>query len=142
MATLAELVSELKALRKGRGLLVSETAGRIAPALREISGVTEGDGPADIRDKVAQRLVHLADDLAIDLRLAVLAALAILPDARLRLYQDRTAWVATKLGRDARTVRRRVDEGIHQLAQLAQLGTPPPSVTGPDPNAPRAGWHT
>lgn len=140
MATLAELVSELKVLRKGRGLLVSDIDRRIGPALREIAGVTERDGPADIRDKVAQRLVELADDLAIDLRLAVLAALAILPDARLRLYQDRTAWVAGKLGRDARTVRRRVDEGIHQLAQLAQLGTPPPA--GPDPEIPRPGWHT
>jgi hypothetical protein len=39
------LVSELKGLRKGRGILASPIEGRVGPALRALCSVT-GQGPA------------------------------------------------------------------------------------------------
>jgi hypothetical protein len=121
MVVLAELVRELKTLRKGRGLLASHIGERIGSTLRAICGVTDDDGPAVIRQKVARRLESLAGDLPADLRIAVLAAFAICPDARLPFYQDRVSWTARRINRDPRTARRRIDAGIVHLAQLATV---------------------
>ncbi|MEV7095933.1 hypothetical protein AB0M80_24100 [Amycolatopsis sp. NPDC051045] len=86
-----------------------------------------------IRAKVAGRLTELAAHLSEDLRLAVLAAFAISPEARRPLYQERVRWAADRLDRDPRTVRRRVDEAIDLLAELA---------TGTPVSAPPGSWHT
>ncbi|QFZ24047.1 hypothetical protein EKG83_05440 [Saccharothrix syringae] len=73
-----------------------------------------------MRRKVSARLAELAGRLPADLRLATLAAFAIDDDARqLPLYQDRVHWAAVRMDRDPRTVRRRVDEAINHLAELA-----------------------
>lgn len=135
MATNTELVGDLKSLRKGRGLFAGNVADRVGGTLRALCGVTAEDGPAEIRYRVAHRVRHLAADLPDDLRVAVLAAFGMLPAARHPLYQDRVAWVATHIDREPRTARRRIDEGIHQLAQLA--GTPLRVSTPPG-----SGWHT
>src|SRR5262245_52376465 len=119
MAAHAELVSDLKALRKGRGLYVNNVGDRVGHTLRDLCGVTEQDGPGEIRFRVAQRLEHLAVDLPDDLRVAVLAAFGMLPAARHPLYQERVSWIAQRIGRDPRTARRRIDDAIAQLAQLA-----------------------
>lgn len=134
MAADAQLVSDLKALRKGRGLFVNNVGERVGHTLRDVCGVTEQDGPVEIRHRVAQRIAHLAGDLPDDLRLAVLAAFGVLPDARRPLYQDRVDWIAARIGRDPRTARRRIDDGILQLAQLACA--PARAVEA------AAGWHT
>lgn len=125
---LPELVNELKMLRKGRGLFVSHIDERVGTALRAACAVTEEDGPAQIRQKVFSRLENLARDLPTDLRVAVTAAFGIAPDARLPLYQDRVSWAASKLNRDPRTARRRIDDGIHHLAQLAAVSPPEPAA--------------
>lgn len=125
MVVLADLVHELKALRKGRGIYASHIGQRVGPALRAVCGVTAEDGPAVIRRKVAAQLEELSAGLPPDLRVAVLAAFAISPATRLPLYQDRITWVAAQLDRDPRTARRRIDEGIHQLAELASI----PAIT-------------
>lgn len=130
-----ELVRELKSLRKGRGLFASRIDERVGPALREVCAVAEDDGPAAIRQKAADRLTELAGQLPEDLRLATRAAFAIGAEVRLPLYQDRVRWAAIRLDRDPRTVRRRVDEAITQLAELAaaapatRIGLP---VVAPD----------
>ncbi len=129
-AMLTDLVDELKILRKGRGLFVRHIDERVGSALRTVCDVTDDDGPAEIRQKVGQRLGILARSLPPDLRIAVTAAFAIAPDVRLPLYQDRVSWAAARLNRDARTARRRIDDGIHHLAQLAALAAPEKSVTG------------
>ncbi len=133
---LANLIEELKILRKGRGLFVSHIDERVGVTLRTVCEVTEADGPAEIRYKVGERLGNLAKKLPPDLRIAVMAAFAIVPDARLPLYQDRVSWAAAKLNRDPRTARRRIDDGIHHLAQLATMSGPRPVALG------SAGWHT
>ncbi len=137
MAAHAELVSDLKALRKGRGLYVNNVAERVGHTLRDLCGVTEQDGPGEIRVRVAQRLEHLAVDLPDDLRIAALAAFGMIPAARRPLYQERVTWIAERIGRDPRTARRRIDDAIHQLAQLACT---PLRLRGAIESA--AGWHT
>lgn len=136
MSGRADLVRELKTLRKGRGLYASRFEERVGPTLRAACEVTDGDGLMVVRQKVAARLRELADQLPDDLRLATLAAFAINSEARLPLYQDRVHWAAVQVDRDDRTVRRRVDEAIDQLADMA---TASPRSR---PDAPVSGWHT
>jgi hypothetical protein len=132
----AELVRELKSLRKGRGLLASRIEDRVGPGLRAACEVTEGDGMVVIRQKVAGRLAELVEQLPEDLRLPTRAAFAIDGEARQPLYQERVLWAAVRVDRDPRTVRRRVDEAINELAELA-ISTPPGQVVGPTDS-----WHT
>jgi len=134
---LPELIGELKTLRKGRGLFVSQIGERVGNSLRTLCAVTDEDGPAEIRQKVGERLEYLARNLPADLRVAVMAAFAIAPDARLPLYQDRVSLAAAKLDRDPRTARRRIDDGIQHIAQLATASSP--AVTRP---AASTDWHT
>lgn len=138
MAAHAELISDLKALRKGRGLYVNNVGERVGHTLRDLCGVTEQDGPGEIRFRVAQRLEHLAVDLPDDLRVAVLAAFGMIPAARHPLYQERVSWIAQRIGRDPRTARRRIDDAIHQLAQLAVTPLRIRNATEPA----TVGWHT
>src|ERR1700754_3464822 len=133
---LPDLIGELKTLRKGRGLFVSQIGDRVGDTLRAVCAVTDEDGPAEIRQKVGERLENLARNLPADLRVAVMAAFAIAPDARLPLYQDRVSLAAAKLNRDPRTARRRIDDGIQHIAQLAAATAPTPRP------AASAEWHT
>src|SRR5262245_25932683 len=110
MSGRADLVRELKTLRKGRGLYAGRFEERVGPGLRAACGVTDGDGLVVIRQKVAARLTELADQLPEDLRVAIMAAFGIPLEVRLPLYQDRVLWAAVKMDRDSRPVRRRVDE--------------------------------
>ncbi|GLY35262.1 hypothetical protein Amsp01_012860 [Amycolatopsis sp. NBRC 101858] len=130
----AELVQELKTLRKGRGL-AGRVEDRVGPLLRSACSVADGDGMVAIREKVSDRLSALAADLPEDLRVAALAAFAICAEARQPLYQERVRWAAQRLDRDPRTVRRRVDEAIDLLAELASSSASPPAVPG-------GLWHT
>jgi hypothetical protein len=116
---LVALVKELKTLRKGRGLFVRQIGERVGPALREAGNVLDSDGPSEIRRKVSVHLSALASALPHDLRIAISAAFALHPEARLPFYQERVRWAAQQLGRDDRTARRRIDEAIERLAELA-----------------------
>jgi hypothetical protein len=126
------LVSELKSLRKGRGVFASRIRERVGPDLRVMCGIAGDDDPATIRRKLVARLVELADHLPPDLCLATVAAFALSTEVRLPLYRDRVHWAATKIDRDPRTVRRRVDDAIDQLAELGAATAP--ARTG--------SWHT
>ena len=129
----SELVRELKTLRKGRGL-AGRIEHRVGPVLRSACEVSEDDGLVAIRTQVAGRLTELASHLPDDLRVAALAAFAICAEARQPLYQERVAWAAVRVDRDPRTVRRRVDEAIDMLAELASATSPAAS--------PDSRWHT
>lgn len=122
------LVLELKRLRRGRGIFTSNINKQVGAALREVAQIGGDDGPAEIRIKVAQRISGLAEELPSDLRAAMLTALAIAPDSRQPLYKDRVELAATRIRRDPRTARRRIDEAIEQIAQRA---TAKPGYTGP-----------
>lgn len=118
MNTDEELVRELKSLRKGRGVHAGRIGERIGPTLRALCGVTHDDGPVAIREKLVARLTGLAQQLPEDMRLATVAAFGLTAEVRMPLYQDRVGWAAPRIDRDARTVRRRVDEAIDLLAEL------------------------
>ncbi len=114
-----ELVRELKRLRKGRGVWAGGIQQRVGPAVRAACDIDAADGPVAMRRKLTARLTELAEQLPADLRLATLVAFAVERDARHELYQERVRWAAIQMERDERTVRRRVDEAINQLAELA-----------------------
>ena len=134
----AELVRDLKALRKGRGLLIGRIGERLGPALRQVCDVLDTDSSAEVRRKVSDRLLELATRLPDDLRTAVLAAFGLHPDVRQPFYQERVRWAAEQLRRDERTARRRVDAGIEALAELAVS----PASNDERLGGQQAGWHT
>lgn len=135
--TAADVVGELKVLRKGRAIFTTPLAGRIGPALRATCGISEDDDTIVMRRKLVHRLRPLADSLPDDLKIAVLAAFALVEQARKPFYQERVHWAAITLERDDRTVRRRIDEGIEQIAALAVAAGPDPR-----PRYPSRSWHT
>jgi len=103
----AELVEEMKALRRGRAILEGRIEDRIGRALRVACGIPDSAGSTEIRRVLSARLTQLADQLPDDLRKAVMAAFALLPDTRQRFYQERVRWVANQLERDERTAHER-----------------------------------
>lgn len=131
--SVADLVAELKILRKGRGVATARLGDRTGSALRTVCRISVEDGPAEMREKLAERLHELTGKLPHDLCTAVLAALGLHADAQSTFYQERVRWLAHALQRHDRTIRRRVDEGITRLAELAVAG---PRTSG-DPE-----WHT
>jgi hypothetical protein len=137
-AGLAALIKELKTLRKGRGLFVRQIGERVGPTLREVCNVLDTDGPAEVRRKTSERLEALAGGLPEDLNIAILAAFALHPDARLPFYQERVRWTAHRLSRDDRTARRRIDEAIERLAELALSGAEESEAA----QVSVTGWHT
>lgn len=131
----AELIAELKKLRKGRGLQSPAIENVIGPALREVCGVGPGDVPAVVRERVTDRLAALTDSLPADLALVVRVALALQPDVTGQFLHERVQWLSKHQDRDTRTIRRRVDDGLTRLAEAA---------TGPVDKLPsdhQHGWH-
>jgi len=133
----ADVVGELKALRKGRAIFTTPLADRIGPALRSTCGIVEDDGTVEMRRKLSDRLRPLVESLPDDLKIALLAAFALDERARKPFYQERVHWAAITLDRDDRTVRRRIDEGIQQIAALAVAAAEPAYRRYPG-----RGWHT
>ncbi|MDT7799875.1 MAG: hypothetical protein QOI78_3308 [Actinomycetota bacterium] len=134
----ADLVGELKILRKGRGIFTTQLGERVGPALRSTCGILEGDDQAGMQRKLSVRFRPLIESLPDDLRVVVLAAFAWHDQARQPFYQERVHWAATTLERDDRTVRRRIDEGIEQIAAMAMASIEP----DPGPRYPSRSWHT
>jgi hypothetical protein len=137
MARDDQLVADLKTLRKGRGILASAIGSRVGPALRRASGTNGLEHAADVRRRLADRLWSWAMELPEDLRLAVLAAFALDHADQLPLYKDRVRLVAERLNRDERTARRRIDEGIERLAEVAIANSVPAGFAEPT-----SSWHT
>jgi len=113
------LAVELRALRKGRGVQSPTIVDSLGPQLSVVCGITAGDSPATIREKLVGRLGALAKKLPQDLKAAVVAALSLSPDAPGAFLQDRVQRLADLEKRDVRTIRRRVDDAIDMLAQAA-----------------------
>jgi hypothetical protein len=131
----ADLENELKILRRGRGLYAPKLAEQVGPRLRELCGIGGTENSAEIRERLTDRLRILIDGLPRDLQQAVNVALALHPDTQQQFLQDRIQFLADLLTRDVRTIRRRMDEGFHLLAEKA---------TQPAPQVPRdsgLGWH-
>lgn len=115
-------------------MLANDVAERIGPGLRIACGVTQEDSPAVVRRKVAERLTELCGRLPTDLRISVLAALALHPEADHQFMQERMGWAARQINRDhPRAAIRRMKVGFGIIAeQLDDL------VDDPRINQ---GWH-
>ena len=136
--TTDQLVTELKGLRRGRGLYSDNVAARVGDQLRQLCGIEHGDPPAVVRDKLSGRLGELASTLPSELETSFTVALAIHPEARQLLLQARLDWLAAHLKRDGRTARRRVDESIRRLAEAAAR---PVATVEVLPDGSVAGWY-
>ncbi|MDQ3786835.1 MAG: hypothetical protein M3422_06275 [Actinomycetota bacterium] len=125
---------ELLEIPRGRGMLANDVAERIGPGLRVACGVTPEDSPAVVRRKVGDRLTELCGRLPTDLRISVLAALALHPEADHQFMQERMGWAARQINRDhPRAAIRRMKVGFGIIAeQLDDL------VDDPRINQ---GWH-
>ncbi len=132
-AVVNQLVSELKVLRRSRGVNAKEINERIGDALRMTCGIADQDGAADIRRKLRRRLSQLAGQLPWDLKVLAQAAFGLVPEAHHAFYGERLDWAATHINRQERTLRRRADEAVRQLAELAAAELP---LSG------TSGWHT
>ncbi|HVV19718.1 MAG TPA: hypothetical protein VHF06_09800 [Pseudonocardiaceae bacterium] len=130
----AQLITELKSLRKGRGIDDTDLRHRLGPVLCSLLDVVPG-GPDDTA-AVRAWLSHQADQLQPDLRLALLAAFGLHPDARHRFYGERVKWLAAQLCRDERTAQRRVDEASEHVAEIAASTARRRTITADTP------WHT
>ncbi|WP_460370327.1 hypothetical protein, partial [Actinocorallia lasiicapitis] len=97
------LYLELRRLTRGRGLRTAELD-RLAPWL-----------PGD-RAQVTEALHRGVAGLPADLRLVALAVLGLHPETEERFLGQRISWLSDRLDRDARTVRRRVDEAFRLLS--------------------------
>lgn len=131
---MASTFDELVEIPRGRGMQAGDVALRIGPGLRTACGVTAADPSAVVRRKVANRLMELCERLPLDLRISVLAALALHPLANHQFMQDRMSWAAHQINRDhPRAAVRRMKVGFRILAeQLDEL------VDNP---ALQQGWH-
>jgi hypothetical protein len=132
----AELASELKTLRKGRGLQAPRLAEQVGPMLRQLCGIGENESAASIREKLTKHLRILANGLPEDLRLVVTTALALQVDVQHQFLRERVQSLAEHQRRDVRTIRRRMDEGFDLLAEIAAR---PPAD---QPRGKMLGWYT
>jgi hypothetical protein len=81
------------------------------------SPAADGDA-ADVRRNLAATLTRLTEALPADLRMAILAALALHAETRdMRTYEQRKEWVARQVDRVSRTAERRIDQAQDLLAQ-------------------------
>lgn len=128
------VLAELHDLKKGRGVPGMRAVG---PHLRKLCGVAEADSDGVARRKVATILQAAAGKLPPDQRLSALAALGLHPEAVQRFLKDRILWLATRLKRDDRTIRRYVDEALVALTRQLEADAVPPV---PGPREPREDW--
>lgn len=120
MGGIDETIAELRELRRGRGLLAGDVHIRVGPRIRLACGIVETDRPATARRKLALGLTERSGRLPADLRLAVLAALALHEATDQKFLHQRMEWVASQFDRDPRTARRRMDDGFEALAALIE----------------------
>lgn len=127
------IAAEIKALRKGRGLAVSDLDTRLGTRLRELAtgqgtagqgnggqrNAGQGNGdPAQVRRALAGELAALAERLPAELRTAIMASLGLSAATRsMPFFGDRVSWLAEQLCRDRRTALRRIDDAERLLAE-------------------------
>ncbi len=131
----ASTYDELLEIPRGRGMLANDVADRIGPGLRVACRVTPDDSPALVRRKVGERLSELCGRLPNDLRISVLAALALHAEADHQFMQDRMGWAARRINRDhPRAAVRRMKVGFRIIAEQLDDLVDNPSIN--------QGWHT
>jgi hypothetical protein len=112
---MGELSGELRRLRRGRGVMVSNLQARIGPILRMRAGISDSEEPSKARELLVTFLDTLAENLPVDLKNIFRVTLGLDKNTQFRFLEERTEWLAEKLDRDVRTVGRRFDEALELL---------------------------
>jgi len=115
----SQLADELRALRKGRGLLDAELRGRVGPQLIALCGISDPSDTALVRKRLSETLQNLTAELPPDLRLAAVAAFGLGEEAQHRFYAERIEWLAAQLNVGGRTAQRRVGHALELLVESA-----------------------
>ena len=113
----------------------SDLLDRTGLTLRTLSGIADAPSEHEARRRLVTYLCDLADELPEDLCLAFRVGLALHEDVQYRFLEERMVWLATKLDRDVRTARRRVDEAIRSAETMRAI-----SVSSDDSYA-LDGWY-
>jgi hypothetical protein len=114
-----DLLVELKQLRKGRAINTANILLEVGPLLGRLCGIDSGDSSAVVRRKLSIRLREWTERLPHDLSVAAHAAFGLDHEVAQPFLAQRTEWLAGALDRDARTARRRMDEALFRIAELA-----------------------
>ncbi|MFC5744617.1 hypothetical protein [Actinomadura rugatobispora] len=133
-ARASSLRRELRMLCRGRGVYASDLTARLGPLLKEHLGNARGDHGS--RARLIAMLTPQIEALPQDLALVARVALGLHEGTRQRFLRDRLDWLAGRMARDARTVRRRLDESLDLLAETIEHG---PATAPPPHGAPRTG---
>jgi hypothetical protein len=119
MTVSEKLMAELKGLRRGRGLHAPNLERVVGPMLRKLCDIDEGAGAETVRDRVRSWVLETTEHFPDDLRIVTTTSLGINPEVQHVFLAERVAWLAQRLDRDARTVRRRMDAGLTRLVEAA-----------------------
>lgn len=132
------LITELKAIRKGRGVRNAANPGRLGTQLSLLCGVDSKDGPETTVSKVTATLSALMTELQKHDADAVGAALGIGSEyADKPLLVDRISAFAATINVDPRTARRRVDDALLRLAEVTEQKR----TDGDETASTKRGWH-
>ncbi len=104
--------------------MASDLLERTGPTLRALCGLDDSPTENEARRRLLAYLNDLADELPEDLRTAFRVGLALHEDVQYRFLEERMQWLATKLDRDVRTARRRVDEAIRSAETMRAISAP------------------
>jgi len=118
LLTAAEVLAELKRLRKGFGIDDPGALTRTGRALRHVAGVTSADGSAEQRAKLRTCLLDLVDLLPTGMAPLGRQALG-LDGSGVERFGKRLRYIALEIDRDPRTARRHVDMVLARLAEEA-----------------------
>jgi hypothetical protein len=130
------LTEELRSLRKGRATLHPSLRTRLGPQLRSLCDVDAHDvSTTVIRAKLAKTIRRLLRGQPEALVTALLAALALHPQANQKTLAGRQIWLTQQLHYQERTARRRIDEAIELLVQAAIDDRHGPPEIGPSVDA-------
>ena len=115
------IAGELRSLRRGQGAQAADLPSRIGRYLRELAGqdiAPEASDPGAVRQALAGEIRDCAARLTDDLRTAVMASLALLPETEQMAHlRDRASWLAERMSYTDRTALRRIDMAEQLLAE-------------------------
>jgi hypothetical protein len=114
------LIEQLKRLRKGRGVDAPDLLSRIDPLLRRRCGIGPADSVTRARALLIDYLRQLVGALPADLAEVAAATLGMDTAATGRFLEARVGWLSDRLGREQRTVYRRMDEAFNLMAAAAE----------------------
>lgn len=116
LATL--ILTEIKQLRRGRGVHARNFDQRLGPALRELSADNAGTELHSTRHALVALLGTAMNGLPADLRTAIDASLGLHPQTLGMIhFKDRVSWLAGRIERLDRTAVRRIEEAERLLAE-------------------------